>query len=190
MQEAIALPIATTALLLTVRILERFTWGRVAWLALACVAGLGARGQLVILPIVVAGAILIDAGISALTRRDVDRRRLIAGVALVVSSIGLGLYPGFDLLGKGIAGIMEDPTAFGQVLTRSTAAMIVGVAVIPAVALFAVPGLLCSLDRRRAAFAATAVSATLVFVAYPGLKSSSLDYVFITLVEERNLIVR
>jgi hypothetical protein len=189
MQEPIALPIAATVVLLTVRLLERFSWTDTAWLGVACAAGIGARGQLVVLPVIVATAIVIDAAASRLRGRRVDLRALALGMALlVIACVAFGLIHGASLLKDGLAAIPDDPAAFVEVIVHSAGATTVGVAVIPVVALLALPRLAGAEERSVSAFASTGLAATLIFLAYAGLKSASQGYVFITLVEERNLI--
>ena len=189
MQEAIALPIAATTALLTVQILERFSWARVALLALVCVAGAGVRAQMTILPLAAAGAFLLDAAANAIRRRPVALRTALTGVGFV----GIGVIAfregyGLDLLQSGWSTAVNRPGDTLDTILHSVGVAVVGVAVIPAVALLATLNLLGSEDRSRAAFAATAAAFGTIFIAYTGLKSASLNFIPVALVEERNLI--
>ena len=189
MQEAIALPIALTAALLATRLIERFRWWDLAALGLVSAAGVGARGQLVIIPFAAAVAFLIHTGATLARRRTPDWRP--CWVALGLIAVGAALFSqvhDFSLLGAGRRNAVKDPSRFFDVILNSTGAMIVGTAVIPVIALAVLFATIGGRDRARAALGATAMGFTVVFLAYTGLKSASQDFAFITLVEERNLI--
>ena len=189
MQEPIALPIAMTTALVTVQLIERFSWVRVALLVVACGAGAGVRGQLTILPLAAAAAFLLDAAVSAVRRHPIDLRRIILGLAFT----GFGVLTfregyGLDLVQAGWEVAKQRPGDTLDTVIHSVGATIVGTAVIPAVAFVAALAFVGSDDRPRAAFAATAAGFGALFIAYTGLKSASLDFILVSLVEERNLI--
>ncbi len=189
MQEAMALPIAATAALVTVQLIERFTWPRVAILVLVCALGAGIRAQLTILPLAAAGAFFADAIASAVRRHPIPWRTTIAGIGFV----GLGLLAfnegyGLDLVEGGWITARAKPGATLDTIVNSLGVATVGVAVIPAIALLATLALLGSKDRSRAAVAAVVAGFGVLFVAYTGLKSASLQFIPVALVEERNLL--
>lgn len=189
MQEAMALPIAVTTALVTVQLLERFSWPRVALLVLVCAAGAGMRAQMTILPLAAAGAFLLDAAANAIRRRPIDVRTALTGVGFV----GIGVLAfregyGLDLLRSGWTVATSRPGDTLDSTLYSVGAAMVGTAVIPAVALIATLNQLGSKYRPQAAFAATAASFCAIFISYTGLKTASLDFIPVSLIEERNLI--
>lgn len=189
MQEPLALPVTLTAVLVTVQLMERFTWTRVALLVLVCLVGAGIRGQLTIVPLAAASALLLDALASAIRRRPIAVSTTLTGLAFV----GFGVLAfregyGLDLVQSGWRIATDRPGDTLDTVLHSIGAVIVGVAVIPAIALIATMGRLGVADRSQAAFGATAAGFNGIFILYTGLKSASLDFIPVSLVEERNLI--
>lgn len=189
LQESIALPVAATAALVTVQLVERFSWARLALLFAVCAVGAGVRAQLTILPVAAAVAFFVDAAASRMRRSPVDLRRMLSAAALLgIGVVSLLDGSGAQLLGDGWANVTAAPGMTLDAVINTLGAAIVGVAVIPAVALLATPALLGSTDRPRAAFAATVAGFGAVFIAYTGLKSASLDFIELSVAEERNII--
>src|SRR5262249_25132747 len=109
-------------------------------------------------------------------------------VALVGGALLFRQTYGFVLLKDGWRGLVDHPGTFFRVMSHSSATTVIAVAVVPAVALLACLVWLGAAEGARGALAAVAAGFVVTFVLYTGLKSASQGFVFITRVEERNLI--
>src|SRR5262245_45564099 len=138
MQEPFAYPVVLTAALLTARLIERFSWRIVIGLAIVSIIGVLLRGQLAIVPLAAAIALLADAAAQAIRGRRPDRRAILVGVvALVGGALLFRQTYGFVLLKDGWRGLVDHPGTFFRVMSHSSATTVIAVAVVPAVALLA-----------------------------------------------------
>lgn len=189
MQEAFALPVATCVILLTVRIIERFSWWDVMLLLVLFAVGLGVRGQLAILPIAVAIALLTDAIASGARGGRFDGRRTLVGFGLLVlAAVAFPVGNNLTTLKDGWSEATHNLSTTVGVIIHSTGAMVICVAVIPALAFFVAPRFAGSNDRSRAALAASVIGFGVVFIVYTAIKSAAQGFFSITLIDERNLI--
>jgi len=192
-EEPLAYPLATLALWLIARTLERPTRGRLVAAGAVSVVAMLTRTQLAILFMVLALGLLWIAWQSALVRRwrsGWSRWDWIGGVTLAV-----GIALAFSATLGHLSTAWRETTFIWKErivehATWSLGALAIGMGVLPVIA--GVSGLARpkgeETDPRTRAFVATSVAALAVFVAYAGVKGAYISTVFATQVVERNLI--
>ena len=192
-EEPLAYPLATLALWLIARALERPTRGRLVAAGAVSVVAMLTRTQLAILFMVLALGLLWIAWQSALVRRwrsGWSRWDWIGGVTLAV-----GIALAFSATLGHLSTAWRETTFIWKErivehATWSLGALAIGMGVLPVIA--GVSGLARPKgeenDPRTRAFVATSVAALAVFVAYAGVKGAYISTVFATQVVERNLI--
>ncbi len=192
-EEPLAYPVATVALWLIARSLERLTWGRVAAASAVCVVAALTRTQLAILLMVLGLGLLwigwqsdvMQRWRSSWSRWDwVGALTLAVGIAFVfAAAIGHASTAWRNTMLLYKDRIVEHATwAMG--------ALAIGMGILPVIA--GVSALARPKgeprDPRTRAFVVTSVAALVVFVAYAGVKGAYISTVFGTYVAERNLI--
>ena len=192
-EEPLAYPVATSALWLIARALERPTWGRVAAAAgVSVVAGL-TRTQLAILFAVLALGLLWLAWQSAPARRWRTTWSRWDWVGAITLLVGIA-FAFAAAMGHASTAWRETMLLYKDRIfehaTWAIGALAIGVGVLPVVA--GVAALARPKDEngdpRTRAFVVTSVAALAVFVAYAGVKGAYISTVFGTYVVERNLI--
>jgi hypothetical protein len=191
--EPIAYPLGTLALLLLARALLRPTVQRFGAAAAACLVATAARTQLVVLLLVLA----LAAGL-VLWRSDAVRRRRrgwtrgdLAGAAILAFG---ALLVGLALVSHRSYTWYVSTTFYkGRMLdfgTWAVASLAIGVGLVPLVATLAalVPARGRAVGERERAFALTTVLALGAFGAYAAVKGAYLSTRFASLVPERNVI--
>ncbi len=175
MQEPFALPAAMAAAYLSVRFIERPNLRMGLGLAAACIAGIGMRGELVVIP----AAVVVALGTDWVARHVRSHPR--QGATWIASATALAALVA--------AGTVAQRTSYLDLGAgvRSLAAASLAVAVVPMVALVGSLQDLGNSDRARSAFSAVALVFGLAFVAYTARKASTIP-ISLTAVEERNLI--
>jgi hypothetical protein len=192
-EEPLAYPIATAALWLIARSLERLSWGRVAAAAAVCVVAALTRTQLAILFLVLGLGLLWLAWQSEALRRwrsEWSRWDWIGAVTLAV-----GIAFAFA------AAIGHVSTAWRNTMylykdrivehaTWAIGALAIGIGVLPVIA--GVSALARPKGERAEpqirAFVVTSIAALVVFIGYAGVKGAYISTVFGTFVVERNVI--
>jgi hypothetical protein len=192
-EEPLAYPVATFALWLIARCIERLTWGRLAAAFAICVVGALTRGQLAILVMVLALGLLWLAWQSELVRRWRSTWSGWDWVRAVTLTVGIALALA--------AAMGHASTAWRNTMllykdrivehaTWALGALAIGMGILPVVA--GVSALARPKDEERdpgtRAFVITTVAALVVFVAYAGVKGAYISTVFGTYVVERNVI--
>ena len=192
-EEPLAYPLATLALWLIARALERPTRGRLAAAGAVSVVAMLTRTQLAILFMVLGLGLLWIAWQSTLVRRwrsGWSRWDWIGGVTLAV-----GIALAFAATLGHLSTAWRETTFIWKErivehATWSVGALAIGMGVLPVIA--GVSALARPKDEendpRTRAFVVTSVAALVVFVAYAGVKGAYISTVFATQVVERNLI--
>lgn len=192
-EEPLAYPIATTALWLIARSLERPTRGRLAVAAALCVVGALTRTQLAILVMVLALGLLWLAWDSSAGRRwrtEWSRWDWVGGI-----TVAIGVALAFAALMGHLSTAWRNTMLLykGRIVDHATwaiGALAIGLGVLPVIA--GVSALARpkgeERDPRTRAFVITSVAALAVFLAYAGVKGAYISTVFGTFVVERNLI--
>ena len=192
-EEPLAYPLSTVALLLIARSLVSPTWGRLAAAAAAALAATFARTQLSVLFAVFALGLLWIGWQSEPVRRwrsGWSRWDWVGGVILVV-----GAALAFSAA-MGHASTAWRETTFiykDRIFEHASWAMgalAIGIGVLPVLAGIAALARPRSEehDPRTRGFVVTSVAALIVFIAYAGIKGAYNSTVFSTLIVERNLI--
>ncbi len=192
-EEPLAYPIATVALWLIARSLERPSRGRLAAAFAVCVLAALTRTQLAILVAVLALGLLWLAWQSDVAQRWRTQWSRWDWVGAIVLAVGIALALA--------AAIGHVSTAWRNTMylykhrivdhaTWAIGALAIGVGVLPVVA--GVAALARPKHEQRDAatsgFVTTSVAALVVFIAYAGVKGAYISTVFGTFVVERNLI--
>jgi hypothetical protein len=189
LQEPFAYPAAALVALLLIRAIESPTAWRLVALVGSVALGVLIRGELGILALGCAIALVID----SVARQPRDSRLAVRGLAigvlaLIATPVVLAVARGPDSLTDALGGLSLHPLRSLGVMAHSLMAMSAAVWVAPVVALVASFTLLRSPDRARAAFAASSLGILLALLAYTGAKAASQGFPPITSAEERNLI--
>ena len=192
-EEPLAYPVATVAIWLIARSLERPTRGRVLAAAALCVVGALTRTQLSILIMVLALGLLWLAWESVPARRWRAQWTGWDSVGAVTLAIGVALT--FAAMMGHLSTAWRN-TMFlykGRIVDNATwavGALAIGIGVLPVIAGVSALARPKSEKRNDAtrAFVVTSVAALGVFVLYAGVKGAYNSTVFATLVVERNLI--
>jgi hypothetical protein len=192
-EEPLAYPIATVALWLIARSLERPTRGRLLAAFALCVVGALTRTQLAILVMVLLLGLLWLAWESDAGKRWRTEWSRWDWVGAVTIAIGIALT--FAALMGHLSTAWRN-TMFlykGRIVDHATwavGALAMGMGVLPVIA--GVSALARpkeeERDARTRAFVVTSVAALVVFVAYAGIKGAYISTTFGTFVVERNLI--
>ena len=192
-EEPLAYPLATLALWLIARALERPTRGRLAAAGAVSVVAMLTRTQLSILFMVLGLGLLWIAWQSTLVRRWRSGWSRWDWVGAVTLAVGIALAFAATL---GHLSTAWRETTFiwkeriVEHATWSVGALAIGMGVLPVIA--GVSALARPKgeenDPRTRAFVVTSVAALAVFVAYAGVKGAYISTVFATQVVERNLI--
>jgi len=192
-EEPLAYPLTTLALLLIARALVRPSWGRVLAAAIASGAAAATRTQLAVLFVVLALGLLWIAWQSErvrLWRSTWARWDWVGGVVLLV-----GAALAFSALVGHYSISWRNSTGFykSRILDHGASAigaLAIGIGILPLVAGIAAlarpknePP-----DPKTRAFVATTAASLASFVWYAGIKGAYLSTVFATLVVERNVI--
>jgi hypothetical protein len=192
-EEPLAYPIATMALWLIARSLERPSRGRLAAAAALCVVAALTRTQLAILVMVLGLGLLWLAWQSAPGRRWRAHWTRWDWVGAVTLAVGIALA--FAALLGHLSTAWRNTTFLykHRIVDHATwavGALAIGLGVLPVIA--GVSALARPKgeehDPRTRAFVTTSVAALAVFVAYAGVKGAYISTVFGTFVVERNLI--
>jgi len=191
-EEPLAYPLATTALWLVARWLERPTAARFAAAAAACVVGFLARNQLEVL------AVVLVAAAATLTWRSARFRRRREGwtrgdrLGAAMLALGGALATGAVLSHHSTEWYVTTTFFKSRMLDFGLwgiASLAIGIGVLPLVALLAV---LVPTGRRltagERAFTVVAVSAIGAFGVYAAVKGAYLSTTFASLVPERNVV--
>lgn len=189
MQEPLAYPIAATAALVTVRLIESFSWRALGVLIAVCVAAVSARGQLAILPFGVAFACVAEVGLAR--ARGVRRDRRLLGLAAGVAAVGVVglLFVNRDAsFWHEIGKVAGNPGSTLDAILAGAVAVAVAVWIVPAVAYLVACTFAGSDDRSRSAFGSVLLGFGAAFLAYAGFKAASVDFAPHATIEERNLI--
>ncbi len=192
-EEPLAYPLATLALWMIARTLERLTWGRlVAALAVATVAAF-ARTQLAILVMVLAIGVLWLAWQSEVARRWRTQWSGWDWVGAVTLAVGVAFA--FAAAMGHVSTAWRETTLLwkDRILEHATwaiGALAIGVGVLPVLAGVSALARPAGEERdpKTRAFVVTSITALVVFVAYAGVKGAYISTVFGTFVVERNLI--
>jgi Dolichyl-phosphate-mannose-protein mannosyltransferase len=192
-EEPLAYPVATLALWLIARSLERLTWGRLAAATALCVVGALTRTQLAILVMALALGLLWLAWQSEVSRRWRSTWSDWDWVRAVTLAVGIALALA--------AAMGHASTAWRNTMllykdrivehaTWALGALAIGMGILPVIA--GVSALARPKDEERDprthAFVITTVAALVVFIAYAGVKGAYISTVFATQVVERNVI--
>jgi hypothetical protein len=192
-EEPLAYLVATVALWLIARSLERPSRGRLAAAFAICVVGALTRTQLAILVVVLGLGLLCLAWQSDTARRWRTEWTKWDWIGAITLTIGIAVT--FAAL-MGHLSTSWRNTMFlykGRIVDHATwaiGALAIGVGVLPVIAGVAALARPKDEDRdaRTHAFVLTSVAAIAVFVLYTGVKGAYISTVFGTYVEERNLI--
>jgi hypothetical protein len=192
-EEPLAYPVATVALWLIARSLERPTRGRILAAAALCVIAALTRTQLSILVMVLALGLLWLAWESAPGRRWRTQWSRWDWVGAVTLAIGIALT--FAAMMGHLSTAWRN-TMFlykGRIVDNAAwalGALAIGIGILPVIA--GVSALARPKGEKRddstRAFVVTSVAALAVFLLYAGVKGAYNSTVFATLVVERNLI--
>ena len=192
-EEPLAYPVATLALWLIARCLERPTWGRAAAAAVLCVVGALTRTQLAILVVVLVLGLLWIGWQSELIRRWRSTWSGWDWVGAVTLAVGIVLALAAAMGHASTAWrntMLLYKDRFVEHATWAFGALAIGVGVLPVVA--GISALARPKaeepDPRTRAFVVTSIAALGIFVAYAGVKGAYNSTVFGTYVVERNLI--
>jgi hypothetical protein len=192
-EEPLAYPLATLALLLIARALVRPSWGRVVAAGVASAASAATRTQLAVLFVVlVLGLLWIawQSGRGLRWRSAWSRWDWVGGIALAI-----GLALAFSAFVGHFSTSWRNTTGFykSRIFDHSVSAigaLAIGIGILPLVAGIAAlarpkdePG-----DPKTRAFVTTTVASLAAFIWYAGIKGAYLSTVFATLVVERNVI--
>ena len=190
-EEPLAYPLATTALWLIARWLERPTVGRFAAAAAACVAGFLARNQLEVLVVV-----LVVAAATLAWRSPRFRRRregwtrgdwLGAATLAVGVAVAVGAFLSRHSTEWYVATTFEKDRMLDFGLW-AIGALAIGVGIVPLVATLTALVPARRLSDRERAFAVTAIAALAAFPVYAAIKGAFLSTIFASLVPERNVV--
>jgi hypothetical protein len=192
-EEPLAYPLATTALWLIARSLERPTRGRLTAAAALCVVCALTRTQLAILVMVLALGLLWlawDSSAGKRWRSEWSRWDWVGGAV-----VAIGILFAFAALMGHLSTAWRN-TMFlykGRIVDHATwaiGALAIGLGVLPVIA--GVSALARPKDEERdprtRAFVVTSVAALAAFIAYAGIKGAYISTTFGTFVVERNLI--
>ena len=192
-EEPLAYPVATLALWLIARCLERPTWGRVAAAAALCLVGALTRTQLSILFVVLALGLLWIGWQSELIRRWRGTWSGWDWIGAVTLAVGIVLALAAAMGHASTAWrntMLLYKDRFVEHATWALGALAIGMGILPVIA--GISALARPRrekpDPRTRAFVVTSVAALGVFVAYAGVKGAYNSTVFGTYVVERNLI--
>jgi hypothetical protein len=192
-EEPLAYPIATVALWLIARSLERPTRGRLAAAFALCVIAALTRTQLAILVMVLGLGLLWLTWESDAGKRWRSQWSRWDWVGAVTIAIGIA-FAFAALMGHLSAAWRETMLAWkGRIVDHATwaiGALAIGIGVLPVIAGVAALARPKGEERDDAtrAFVVTSVAALAVFVLYAGVKGAYISTVFGTFVVERNLI--
>jgi hypothetical protein len=192
-EEPLAYPIATVALWLVARSLERTTWGRLAAaIAVSAVAAL-TRTQLAILLVVLLLGLLWLAWQSDVARRWREEWSPWDWTGAVTLAIGIAFAFAAAFGHLSTAWRNTNLLYKDRILEHATwaiGALAIGMGILPVIA--GVSALARPKDEesdpRTRAFVVTSVAALVVFIVYAGVKGAYISTVFGTFVVERNLI--
>jgi hypothetical protein len=192
-EEPLAYPLATLALWLIARVLERPTWGRAAAAAGISIVAAATRTQLAILLAVLALGLLWIAWQSRPARRwrtDWSRWDWVRAVTLIIGiAFALAAAMGHASTSWRNTMLLYKDRIFEHA-TWAIGALAIGVGVLPVVA--GIAALARPRDEngdpRTRAFVVTSIAALVVFITYAGVKGAYISTVFGTYVVERNLI--
>lgn len=191
-EEPLAYPLATVALLLVARLLARPSWRRGIVALAACFAAYLSRFQLAVLLAVFALAVMLL--VWQTPRFSLWRARWTAGDWIGAAVLAAGGLVVLNQLASQRSDRWYVVTTFykgrlAEYALSAAGALTIGLGILPVVA-----GLAVLARRPRAstreerAFATTAASAIAGFALYAGVKAAYLSTVFANLVVERNLI--
>jgi hypothetical protein len=192
-EEPFAYPLATLALWMIARSLERTTWQRVVAAAAVCLVAALTRGQLAILFVVLASGLLWLAWQSGSARRWRSEWSRWDWVGAVTIFVGV-LFAIAAAIGHRSAEWRETMLLYKDRIVEHTAwamgALAIGVGVLPVLAGVASLARPKGEERDPAtrAFVITSVAAIAIFLGYAGIKGAYISTVFGTYVVERNLI--
>src|SRR6187200_2551611 len=191
-EEPLAYPVATLALWLIARCLERPTWGRAAAAAVLCVVGALTRTQLSILFVVLALGLLWIGWQSELIRRWRGTWSGWDWIGAVTLAVGIVLALAAAMGHASTAWrntMLLYKDRFVEHATWAFGALAIGMGILPVIA--GVSALARPKDEERdprtRAFVITAIAALVVFVAYAGVQGACLSTVLATQDAERNL---
>jgi hypothetical protein len=192
-EEPLAYPAGTLALLLIMRWAAAPSWGRLAAAVAGCVVGVAARGQLAILFAVLGLTVIVWAWRGERMRawrRTWTVRDWIGGVTLAVGAVLVVLAA---LSHHSYAWYVATTSFKGRMLdfgTWALGALAIGLGVIPLVAGLAslVPSRGRPLGDRERAFVVVTAAAVGCFAVYTAVKGAYLSTVFADLTLERNII--
>jgi hypothetical protein len=192
-EEPLAYPVATLALWLIARCLERPTWGRVAAAVVLCVVGALTRTQLSILVVVLVLGLLWIGWQSELIRRWRSTWSGWDWVGAVTLAVGILLALAAAMGHASTAWrntMLLYKDRFVEHATWALGALAIGMGILPVIAgISALARPKSELpDPRTRAFVVTSIAALGIFVAYAGVKGAYNSTVFGTYVVERNLI--
>ncbi len=192
-EEPLAYPVATLALWLIARSLERLTWGRAAAAFAASAAAALTRTQLAVLFAVFALGLLWLAWDSEAGRRWRSSWQAWDWVGFALLLVGFAV--GFSALMGHLSTSWRETTGFfkDRVFDHGVwalGALSIGIGILPA--LLGIAALARPKNEPRtpetSAFVVTSVAALAAFVWYAGIKGAYLQNVFSTVVVERNVI--
>ncbi len=192
-EEPLAYPVATLALWLIARSLERLTWGRAAAAFAASAAAALTRTQLAVLFAVFALGLLWLAWDSEAGRRWRSSWQTWDWVGFAILLVGVAV--GFSALMGHLSTSWRETTGFfkDRVFDHGVwalGALSIGIGILPA--LLGIAALARPKNEPRtpetSAFVVTSVAALAAFVWYAGIKGAYLQNVFSTVVVERNVI--
>ncbi len=192
-EEPLAYPVATVALWLIARSLERPSRGRLAAAVAICVVAALTRTQLAILVMVLGLGLLWLAWQSAAGKRWRSHWSRWDWVGAVTLAIGIA-FALAALMGHVSTAWRNTMLEWkGRIVDHATwaiGALAIGIGVLPVIAGVAALARPKGEERDDAtrAFVVTSVAALAVFVAYAGVKGAYISTVFGTFVVERNLI--
>jgi hypothetical protein len=192
-EEPLAYPIATVALWLIARSLERLTWGRLAAAGAVAAVAAATRTQLAILFMVLALGLLWLAWQSELAHRWRSGWSRWDWVGAVTLAVGVAFFFA-AALGHLSTAWRETTLIWKERIvdhaTWAIGALAIGMGILPVIA--GVSALARPADEERdpktRAFVITCVASLVVFIAYAGVKGAYISTVFGTFVVERNLI--